>query len=62
MSNNKKLSHYKAIKEKHENLDKQITEAYNHYDNDEFIRKMKIDKLHLKEEIDQLEKELKILI
>lgn len=59
MDDNKKLNHYKALKEKHEHLDKKILDAYTHYENDDRVRKMKVEKLLLKEELDRLEKEIK---
>jgi hypothetical protein len=59
MSNRDKIiSHAKAIREKHDALDKKIEEAYNHYTDDETITKMKIEKLHLKEELVNIEREI----
>jgi hypothetical protein len=49
------MSHYKTLKSKHDDLDKQIDNAYNHYTDDVEIHKMKVEKLHLKEEMSQLE-------
>jgi uncharacterized protein YdcH (DUF465 family) len=59
MSDREKLiSHYKKIQEKHDLLDKQITEAYNHYTNDETVHKMKQEKLLLKEQMFNITQEL----
>lgn len=58
-TDHKKLNHYETLKEKHEMLDKKIVEAFNHHDNDESIRKLKIKKLHVKEELERLKKEMK---
>ena len=52
-------SHYKTIKAKHDALDKMINEAYNHYVDDLKINKLKLEKLHLKEEIDRIESKLR---
>lgn len=54
----KKLSHLKTLKSKHLDLDKRIQVCYDERVNDEHIVKMKMEKLHLKEEISKLEKEL----
>lgn len=59
MTKEKLLSHYNTVKQKHNNLDKSITESYKNYTNDTELHKMKIEKLHLKEEMDKIEKELK---
>ena len=59
MSEREKLiSHIKHVQSKHDLLDKQIKEAYNHYTDDIAINKMKVEKLHLKEEMNQLEHEI----
>jgi hypothetical protein len=59
MSTREKLiSHIKHVRSKHDLLDKQIEEAYNHYTDDIAIHKMKVEKLHLKEEISRFEQEL----
>lgn len=52
------MSHYKTVKSKHDELDKKISNAYNHYINDIELNKMKIEKLHLKEEMSRLEQEI----
>jgi hypothetical protein len=59
MSTREKLiSHAKSLRNKHDSLDKQIEEAYNHYTDDIEINKMKVEKLHLKEELSRIEIEI----
>ena len=58
MTVEKLLSHYKALKVKHDTLDKEINNAYNHYTDDIEVHKMKVEKLHLKEEMSRLEHEI----
>ena len=60
MTVEKLMSHYKVVKTKHDDLDKQITNAYNHYTDDVEVHKMKIEKLHLKEEMSRIEHEIGI--
>ena len=43
--------HYESLKSKHDLLDKQIEEAYNHHEDDLKIQQMKSQKLHLKEQM-----------
>ena len=52
------ISHAKQIRLKHDQLDKKIEDAYNQYVDDLEIHKMKIDKLHLKEELSKIEIEI----
>jgi len=52
MSNASLKSHIKHLEEKHHALDKAIKEEYNHYAQDEVIKKHKIEKLKLKTEIE----------
>jgi hypothetical protein len=54
----KKLSHLKVLREKHNNLDSRIKVCYDERVSDDKIVQMKHDKLHLKEEIERLEREL----
>ena len=59
MSTSEKLkSHYNSLKEKHDLLDKQIAEAYNKHTDDIEVNKMKHNKLHLKEQMYQIEQQL----
>jgi len=48
-------SHYKVVKSKHDDLDKKIVDAYNHYEDDVEIHKMKVEKLYLKKEMAKIE-------
>ena len=54
----KKLSHLKVLQERHNNLDSRIKICYDERVPDSKIVQMKLDKLHLKEEIEKLEREL----
>jgi hypothetical protein len=49
------IGHYNSLKEKHDVLDKEIEKAYNEHANDIEINKMKTDKLHLKEQMYEIE-------
>jgi hypothetical protein len=55
----KMMGHYDSLKEKHDKLDKEIQDAYNHHVDDTKINKMKSDKLHLKEQMFDMEQKLK---
>jgi uncharacterized protein YdcH (DUF465 family) len=50
--------HWDHLRIKHNDLDKKIKEAYDHYDKDEVVHKMKIEKLHIKEEMNRVEKQM----
>ena len=58
MNKAKLKQHIENLKQKHEDLEQQIQEAYNHYYPDEKIKELKIKKLQVKKEIEWLEKEL----
>jgi len=58
MNKAKIKQHVDKLKNKHEDLDHQIKEAYAHYDPDEKIKELKIKKLQVKKEIEWLEKEI----
>jgi len=58
MNAEKVKHHVEALKKKHADLDKLIDESYSHYDLDEFINKLKKEKLALKSEIEEFEKKL----
>ena len=61
MSTTEKLMHHWSnLKEKHSKIDKQIKDSYNHYDKDEVVHKLKIEKLHLKEEMSNIENQIGI--
>lgn len=52
------LDHLEALKIKHKDLDKQCSLGYSNYLNDNDLNKMKMEKAHVKAEIQQLEQEL----
>lgn len=54
----KKMSHLKVLREKHNDLDSRIKICYDERVPDNKIVQMKQEKLHLKEEIEKLEREL----
>jgi len=58
MNKEKIKNHIESLKQKHEDLDDQIKEAYIYYDPDEKIKDLKIKKLQVKKEIEWLEKEI----
>ena len=58
MNVEKLKNHIKTLNAKHEELDQKIIEAYLHYDPDQDIKKLKIEKLQVKKEIEWLEKEI----
>jgi hypothetical protein len=58
MNKDKLKHHINSLKDKHQELEIQIKEAYDHFDPDEKIKGLKIKKLQLKKEIEWLEKEL----
>ena len=43
---------------KHRRLDDEIKESYNAYQSDQIIKSLKLNKLHLKQEIEIIKKEL----
>jgi len=57
--NKEKLKHHiQNLKRKHEDLDHEIKQSYDHYDPDQKIKDLKIKKLQIKKEIQWLEKEI----
>ena len=58
MNKEKLKNHIDSLKQKHEDLEHQIKEAYDHYDPDEKIKDLKIKKLQVKKEIEWLENEI----
>ena len=59
MSKNESLrSHLEELKKKHRDLDKQVEELVHHRNVDDEIRKLKTQKLWLKDEIHRIETEL----
>jgi len=59
MSSREKLKHYlKQLQERHAELEKKITDGYTHYLDDQHLSKIKHEKLGVKREITQTEKQL----
>ena len=53
MITKEKLEHHiKHLQEKHDALDKEITELYNHHENDLKVETLKKLKLHIRDEIE----------
>lgn len=52
-------SHYNVVKAKHDALDKMIEDAYNHYVDSVEVVKLKLEKLHLKEEMERIQTQMK---
>jgi len=60
MMNHLKLQHrLEHLEQKHRELDKEITELYNNYDSDDHVHQLKKERLHVKEEINNLKAQLK---
>ena len=58
---------YNRLVDQHRKLDKEITDLYNYYQkighkNDQKIKALKMNKLHLKDEIEEIKSNLQILI
>lgn len=53
----KMMSHWHALREKHEALDKKLSEAYNKHD-EEKMHSIKIEKLKIKDEMHKIETQL----
>ena len=59
MSSKEKLEHHlKHLQERHAELEKKITNGYTHYLDDEHLSKIKHEKLGVKREISQIQKQL----
>ena len=59
MSSKEKLEHHlKHLEERHAELEKKIKDGYSHYLDDEHLGKIKHEKLRVKREIVQVEKQL----
>jgi hypothetical protein len=57
--NKEKLEHHlKHLQERHAELEKKITDGYSHYLDDEYLSKIKHEKLGVKREITRTEKQL----
>ena len=55
-----KRTHLIYLKKQHRDLDDGIITAYNMHTKDNIVSKLKLKKLHIKEEISQLEEELSL--
>ena len=58
---------YNRLVDQHRKLDKEITDLYNYYQkighkNDQRIKALKMNKLHLKDEIEEIKSNLQTLI
>ena len=58
---------YNRMVDQHRKLDKEITDLYNYYEkighkNDQRIKALKMNKLHLKDEIEEIKSNLQTLI
>lgn len=58
MNKEKLKNHIENLKQKHKDYDEKIVEAYMHYDPDEKIKRLKIEKLQVRKEIEWLENEI----
>lgn len=54
----KDLSHLEQLELKHQELDKKIKEGYTNYLDDSSLHKMKQEKLHIKDQIEQVKKKV----
>lgn len=50
--------HLKQLKEKHELLDKEIKEQYDHHQDDTKLKELKLKKLKLKQEMENISKKI----
>lgn len=58
MTREKLIHHVEHLKEKHDILDKQIKELYEHHTDDLKVEKLKKEKLKLKDEIEATNKKI----
>lgn len=61
ISVNKLKHHLKHLKEKHALLESKIQDSFNHYDTDETVKQLKLNKLDIKQEIENCELKIKAL-
>ncbi len=59
MTREKLIHHLESLREKHDELDKQIQELYNHHTDDLKVEALKKKKLKLKDEMEQTSQKLK---
>ena len=55
-------NHYNRLVQDHRKLDKEVTDLQNSYGNDQTIKALKMNKLHLKQEIEDIKSNLHTLI
>lgn len=54
----KQINHLEVLEQKHQALDNEISSLYNSFASDEKVHKLKVKKLHLKQEIEQIKSNL----
>ena len=55
-------NHYNQLIVAHRKLDKEIEEKYNSHQPDQMIKALKLNKLHLKQEIEEIRSNLEAMI
>ena len=55
-------NYYNRLVAEHRKLDKEVTDLYNSHGSDQKIKALKMNKLHLKEEIEEIKSNLQTLI
>ena len=55
-------NHYNRLVADHRELDKEVTDLYNSRGSDQQIKALKMNKLHLKDEIEEIKSNLQTLI
>ena len=55
-------NYYNRLVAEHRKLDKEVTDLQNSYGNDQTIKALKMNKLHLKQEIEDIKSNLQTLI
>ena len=55
-------NHYNCMVDQHRKLDKEIIDLHNALGNDQKIKALKMNKLHLKDEIEEIKSNLQTLI
>ena len=53
---------YNRMVDQHRKLDKEIIDLYNSHGNDQHIKALKMNKLHLKQEIEEIRSNLQAMI
>ena len=55
-------NYYNRLVDQHRELDTEVTDLYNSHGNDQTIKALKMNKLHLKQEIEDIKTNLQTLI